>query len=70
MVRTTQKIGSFCEATGEQITSFRHPPNSSATSGTSSFKEEYGKKKTFVRKNVYHLLLLHFSKAEQTAELR
>lgn len=69
MVRT-QKIGSFCEATGEQITSFRHLPNSSATPGTSSFKEEYGKKKTFVRKNVYHLLLLYFSKAERTAKLR
>lgn len=70
MVRTTQKIGSFCEAIGEQITSFRHLPNSSATSGTSSFKEEHGKKNTFVRKNVYHLLWLYFSKAEQTAELR
>lgn len=69
MVRTTQKIGSFCKAVGEQITSFRHLPNSSATSGTSSFKED-GKKKTFVRKNAYHLLLLHFSKAEQTAKLR
>lgn len=70
MVRTTQKIGSFCKAVGEQITSFRHLPNSSATSGTSSFKEEDGKKKMFVRKNAYHLLLLHFSKAEQTAKLR
>lgn len=69
MVRTTRKIGSFCKAVGEQITSFRHLPNSSATSGTSSFKED-GKKKTFVRKNAYHLLLLHFSKAEQTAKLR
>lgn len=70
MVRATRKIGSFCEAIGEQITSFRHLPNSSATSGTSSFTEEYGKKNTFVRKNVYYLLLLYFSKAEQTAKLR
>lgn len=70
MVRTIQKIGIFCGALSEQITSFRSLPNISATSGTSSFKEEYGKKNTFVRKNVYHLLFPYCSKPEQTAELR
>jgi len=70
MVRTVQKIGTFCGALSEQITGFRSLPHISATSGTSSLKEEYGKKNTFVRKNVYHLLFPHRSKPERTAELR